>query len=220
VKPVSTQDSWIGLDESGKGDYFGPLVVAGVQVDPEISVRLTAWGVKDSKRLTDKRILELEPMIRQACRHAVVAIGPERYNALYEKMRNLNKLLAWAHARTLENLLTETESPRAIADQFGDERFIKNALMEKGRQIVLEQRPRAEEDPAVAAASILARAEFLKRLKQLSEEHRMDLPKGASDQVRQAAVKLVKERSAEALKKVAKWHFRTTQQVLQECPPH
>jgi len=219
VSPVSTQDSWIGLDESGKGDYFGPLVVAGVQVDPELSARLLAWGVKDSKRLTDKRILELEPKIREVCRHSVVAIGPERYNALYEKMRNLNKLLAWAHARTLENLLSETDSPRAIADQFGDERFIKSALMEKGRQIVLEQRPRAEEDPAVAAASILARAEFLKRLKKLSEENRLDLPKGASDQVRITAVKLVKERSVEALKKVAKWHFRTTQQVLQECSP-
>jgi len=219
VSPVSTQDSWIGLDESGKGDYFGPLVVAGVQVDPELSARLLAWGVKDSKRLTDKRILELEPKIREVCRYSVVAIGPERYNALYEKMRNLNKLLAWAHARTLENLLSETDSPRAIADQFGDERFIKSALMEKGRQIVLEQRPRAEEDPAVAAASILARAEFLKRLKKLSEENRLDLPKGASDQVRITAVKLVKERSVEALKKVAKWHFRTTQQVLQECSP-
>ena len=71
----------------------------------------------------------------------------------------------------------------------------------------------------MAAASILARAEFLKRLKRLSEEHRLDLPKVASDQVRAAAVKLVKERSVEVLKKVAKWHFRTTQQVLQECSP-
>jgi len=219
VKPISIKDSWIGLDESGKGDYFGPLVVAGVQVDPELSARLTAWGVKDSKRLSDKRILDLEPMIRQACPHSIVAIGPERYNELYEKIRNLNKLLAWAHARTLENLLSERESPRAIADQFGDAQFIKNALMAKGRQIVLEQRPRAEDDPAVAAASILARAEFLKRLKRLSEEHQMDLPKGASDRVREAAVRLVREKSAEALKKVAKWHFKTTQQVIEASRP-
>ncbi|MBI3811215.1 MAG: ribonuclease HIII [Nitrospirae bacterium] len=215
MKPIAIKNSWIGLDESGKGDYFGPLVVAGVQADPEISAQLTAWGVKDSKRLSDKRILDLEPMIRQACRHSIVAIGPERYNELYEKFRNLNKLLAWAHARTLENLLSEGECPRAIADQFGDERLIKNALMEKGRKIVLEQRPRAEEDPAVAAASILARAEFLKRIKRLSEEQQMDLPKGASDRVRDAAVKLVREKSAEELKKVAKWHFKTTQQVLE-----
>ncbi len=215
MKPISTKDSWIGLDESGKGDYFGPLVVAGVQVDSDIAARLVSLGIKDSKRLSDKRILDLEPMIRQACRHSVVAIGPERYNELYEKFRNLNRLLAWAHARTLENLLLEGECPRAIADQFGDERFIKNALMEKGRKIVLEQRPRAEEDPAVAAASILARAEFLKRLKRLSEEHQIDLPKGASDRVREAAVKLVREKSAEALKKLAKWHFKTTQQVIE-----
>ncbi len=215
MKPISIKDSWIGLDESGKGDYFGPLVVAGVQTDPELASRLRAWGIKDSKRLSDKRILDLEPMIRQACRHSIVAIGPERYNELYEKFRNLNRLLAWAHARALENILSEGECPRAVADQFGDERFINNALMEKGRQIVLEQRPRAEEDPAVAAASILARAEFLKRLKRLSEEQQMDLPKGASDRVREAAVKLVREKSAEALKKVAKWHFKTTQQVLE-----
>jgi ribonuclease HIII len=189
--------------------------VAGVQLDPELSAQLTAWGVKDSKRLSDKRILDLEPKIREICRYSVVAIGPERYNEMYEKIRNLNKLLAWAHARTLENLLSEQAAPRAIADQFGDERFIKNALMVKGRQIILEQRPRAEEDTAVAAASILARAGFLKGLKRLSEEYGMDLPKGASDLVREAAVKLVREKSAEALKKVAKWHFRTTQQVLE-----
>jgi len=219
VKTISVKDSWIGLDESGKGDYFGPLVVAGVQVDPELSARLTAWGVKDSKRLSDNRILALEPMIREICPHSVVAIGPERYNELYEKMRNLNKLLAWAHARTLENLLADGECPRAIADQFGDERFIKNALLEKGRRIVLEQRPRAEDDPAVAAASILARAEFLKRLKRLSDEQQMDLPKGASDRVRAAAVKLVREKSPEALKKVAKWHFKTTRQVIEESRP-
>jgi ribonuclease HIII len=220
VKPISTKDSWIGLDESGKGDYFGPLVVAGVQVDSDIAARLVSLGIKDSKRLSDKRILDLEPMIRQACRHSIVAIGPERYNELYEKFRNLNRLLAWAHARTLENILLEGECPRAIADQFGDERFIKNALMEKGRKIVLEQRPRAEEDPAVAAASILARAEFLKRLKRLSEEHQIDLPKGASDRVREAAVKLVREKSVEALKKLAKWHFKTTQQVIEASRLH
>jgi len=212
---VPKKDSWIGLDESGKGDYFGPLVVAGVQIDSDLSARLVAWGIKDSKRLSDKRILDLEPMIRQACRHSIVAIGPERYNELYEKFKNLNRLLAWAHARALENILTEVECTRAVADQFGDERFIRQALMEKGRQIVLEQRPRAEEDPAVAAASVLARAEFLKRLKRLSEEHHTDLPKGASEQVREAAVGLIRGKSAEILKKVAKWHFKTTQQGLE-----
>jgi len=215
VTPAIGKDTWIGLDESGKGDYFGPLVVAGVQVDPAISALLAAKGIKDSKRLSDRRILTLESAIREACRHSIVAIGPEKYNELYERFRNLNRLLAWAHARALENLLSDGDSPRAIADQFGDERFIKNALMEKGRMILLEQRPRAEDDIAVAAASILARAEFLKRLDRLSEELGVALPKGASDQVREVAIRIARDRSGEALKKVAKWHFKTTQQVLE-----
>ena len=213
------QNTWIGLDESGKGDYFGPLGVAGILLDSELAARLVEAGIKDSKRLSDRRTLELETVIRKSCRHSVVAIGPERYNELYGKMRNLNRLLAWAHARTLENLLLAQECPRALADQFGDERLIRDALMKKGRSIRLEQRPRAESDPAVAAASVLARAEFLKRLRALSEEHGTDFPKGASDRVVTVAVKLVKDHGADALKKVAKWHFKTTEQVLKESPP-
>jgi ribonuclease HIII len=215
VTPAHNKDTWIGLDESGKGDYFGPLVVAGVQVDSKISALLASKGIKDSKRLSDRRILVLESAIRESCRHSIVAIGPEKYNQLYERFRNLNRLLAWAHARALENLLSDGDCPRAIADQFGDERFIKNALMEKGRMILLEQRPRAEDDIAVAAASILARAEFLKRLDRLSEEFGVALPKGASDQVREVAIRIARNNSGEALKKVAKWHFKTTQQVLE-----
>lgn len=215
----SASGGWIGLDESGKGDYFGPLVVAGVHVTPALAERLRGLGVRDSKRISDSRILNLESAIRPMVHHAIVAIGPKRYNELYEKMRNLNRLLAWAHARTLENLLSEVDCPRAIADQFGDEQWIQNALMEKGKRIVLEQRPRAEEDVAVAAASILARAEFLRRLSQLSEEYRLSLPKGASEAVQETARQLVqrhpsRKEQTEILRKVAKWHFRTTKVVL------
>lgn len=212
---VDSKESWIGLDESGKGDYFGPLVVAAVQVDPSLAARLSAMGVMDSKRLTDRRVASLEPKIREACPHSVVAIGPERYNKLYESMKNLNRLLAWGHARALENLLAEGDCPRAVADQFGDERFIRNALMTKGRTVLLEQRPRAEEDPAVAAASILARAEFLKRMNGLSARIGTELPKGASERVEETALRLVREKGPEILKTVAKWHFRTTRQILQ-----
>lgn len=215
----AAEESWIGLDESGKGDYFGPLVVAGVHVTPALAERLRGLGVRDSKRISDSRILNLESAIRPMVHHAIVVIGPKRYNELYEKMRNLNRLLAWAHARTLENLLSEVDCPRAIADQFGDEQWIQNALMEKGKKIVLEQRPRAEEDVAVAAASILARAEFLRRLSQLSEEHRLSFPKGASEAVQETARQLVqrhpsRKEQTEILRKVAKWHFRTTKGVL------
>ena len=216
---MAVAESWIGLDESGKGDYFGPLVVAGVHVASALAERLRGLGVRDSKRISDSRILSLELAIRPLVYHAIVAIGPKRYNELYEKIRNLNRLLAWAHARALENLLSQVECPRAIADQFGDEQWIQNALMEKGKKIILEQRPHAEEDMAVAAASILARAEFLRRLSQLSEEYRLSIPKGASEAAQEIARRLVQKHSSrkeqmEVLKKVAKWHFRTTQVVL------
>lgn len=204
----------IGIDESGKGDYFGPLVIAAVFVDATTQGELALMEVRDSKKISDGRILEMAPDIKTICPHSIVAIGPKKYNELYAKIRNLNRLLAWGHARALENLLETVSCERAIADQFGDERFILNALQEKGRKIVLEQRTKAESDLAVAAASILARAEFLIRLKRLSEEVGTTLPKGASPAVELAARMVVKKHGRERLDSVAKLHFKTTQAVL------
>lgn len=204
----------IGIDESGKGDYFGPLVIAAVYVTPEAEPDLRLMEVRDSKRITDGRVLEMAPDIRQVCRHSVVAIGPQRYNELYAKIRNLNRLLAWGHARALENLLDQVDCELAIADQFGDERLILNALLEKGKKIRLVQRTGAEADLAVAAASILARAEFLVRLKRLSEEVGTALPKGASQAVELGARMVIKKHGRERLKTVAKLHFKTTRAVL------
>ncbi|WP_455388309.1 ribonuclease HIII, partial [Petrachloros mirabilis] len=169
----------IGIDESGKGDYFGPLVIAAVFVDATTQDELALMQVRDSKKISDGRILEMAQDIKIICPHSVITIGPHKYNELYAKIRNLNRLLAWGHAKALETLLERVSCERAIADQFGDERLILNALQEKGRKIVLEQRTKAESDIAVAAASILARAEFLVRLKRLSGEIGTTLPKGA-----------------------------------------
>jgi ribonuclease HIII len=152
--------------------------------------------------------------IKTLCRHTVIAIGPERYNQLYEKIRNLNRLLAWGHAKALETLLEQVPCERAIADQFGDERLILNALQEKGKQIVLEQRHKGEEDIAVAAASIVARDEFVRRLSRLATDLGMPLPKGASQAVEMAARAVVRKHGQEGLGKVAKLHFKTTQSVL------
>lgn len=204
----------IGIDESGKGDYFGPLVIAAVFVDAITQHELALMQVRDSKKISDGRILEMAPDIKAICPHSVVAIGPQKYNELYAKIKNLNRLLAWGHARALENLLDKVSCGRAIADQFGDERLILNALQAKGRTIVLEQRPKAESDIAVAAASILARAEFLIRLKRLSEEVGTTLPKGASATVELAARMVMKKHGQERLGAVAKLHFKTTQAVL------
>jgi len=204
----------IGIDESGKGDYFGPLVIAAVFVDATTQDELNLMQVRDSKKISDGRILEMAPDIRMICPHSIVAIGPQRYNELYAKIRNLNRLLAWGHAKALETLLEKVSCGRAIADQFGDERLIVNALQDKGRSIVLEQRHKAESDLAVAAASILARAEFLQRLKRLSDEIGTTLPKGASPAVELAGRMIVKKHGEERLRLVAKLHFKTTQAIL------
>ena len=207
---------WIGIDESGKGDYFGPLVIAAVHVTPHIVEDLQALNVRDSKKIADSVIRKLEVDIKTLCRHSVIAIGPERYNELYAKIRNLNRLLAWGHAKALETLLEQVPCDRAIADQFGDERLILNALQEKGRQITLEQRHKGEDDIAVAAASIVARAEFVRRLERLAAEWGLPLPKGASAAVEMAAKAVVKKHGQAGLAKVAKLHFKTTKAVLGE----
>jgi ribonuclease HIII len=208
----------IGIDESGKGDYFGPLVIAAVFVDATTQNELALMQVRDSKKISDGRILEMAPDIKTICPHSVITIGPHKYNELYAKIRNLNRLLAWGHAKALETLLERVSCERAIADQFGDERLILNALQEKGRKIILEQRTKAESDIAVAAASILARAEFLVRLKRLSGEIGTTLPKGASPAVELAGKMVVKKYGQERLGTVAKLHFKTTKAVLGATP--
>ncbi len=213
---MTTAIGWIGIDESGKGDYFGPLVIAAVHVTPRIAEDLAALNVRDSKKIADSVIRTLEVDIKTLCRHSVIAIGPERYNELYNQIRNLNRLLAWGHAKALETLLEQVPCERAVADQFGDERLILNALQEKGRQIKLEQRHKGEEDIAVAAASIVARAEFVRRLARLAAQWGVPLPKGASQAVEVAAKAVVKKHGEEGLAKVAKLHFKTTKAVLGE----
>lgn len=208
----------IGIDESGKGDYFGPLVIAAVFVDATTQGELALMAVRDSKKISDGRILEMAPDIRAICPHSLIAIGPSKYNELYAKIKNLNRLLAWGHAKALENLLGRVSCERAISDQFGDTQLILNALQEKGRKIVLEQRTKAESDLAVAAASIVARAEFLMRLKRLSDEVGTTLPKGASPAVELAAKMVVKKHGQERLRTVAKLHFKTTKAVLGGSP--
>jgi ribonuclease HIII len=205
-------DKRIGVDESGKGDFFGPLVIAACYVGPEHLAELE--GVKDSKKLTDPMALKLSDQIKRYCPHAVVAIGPTKYNELYDKFRNLNRMLAWGHARAIENLLEQQECALVISDQFADPAGLKRQLFERGRTIELRSVVRAEADLAVAAASILARAEFLRRLKRLGEEIGIDLPKGASSQVIEAGKRVVAKHGQDGLRQVAKLHFKTTQSVL------
>jgi ribonuclease HIII len=207
----------IGVDESGKGDFFGPLVIAGVYVDGDAVRRLRDLGAVDSKRIgSDERIAKLAAEIRQVRGVAweVIAIHPERYNQLYEKFGNLNRLLAWGHARVIENLLERVpDCPRAISDQFANPAVLQRALQERGRGIELVQRTKAESDPAVAAASILAREAFVGWLTAQGARYGVECPKGVSESVKQSARKLVEEHGVEILQVLCKAHFRTSDEI-------
>ncbi|MCR4881559.1 MAG: ribonuclease HIII [bacterium] len=206
---------WIGTDESGKGDYIGPLVAAGVMIKKEQAEFMTSLNIKDSKKLTDKFIIEISPKIKQNCAFSVVTINPEKYNQLYAKFGNLNKLLAWAHARVIENILEkEPACENAISDKFGDESLIKNALQKKGKKINLIQRTKAESDIAVACASVLAREEFVKRTKTLSQIYGIDFAKGGGDVPTQQAADFVQKFGKDKLNLIAKMHFKNTQKII------
>ncbi len=209
----------MGVDESGKGDFFGPMVIAAAYVDETLFAAMKKIGVRDSKAVSsDAQALRLGESVRKllgANRYALVRIGNRAYNQLYAKIRSVNRLLAWGHARCIENLLRGVPScPRAVSDQFGSKQSVERALMKQGRKIVLEQRHRAESDIAVAAASLIAREGFLRSLTQLQASYGVAFPKGASPQVRAAAEALVRSRGPGVLMDVAKCHFRTTDAVL------
>lgn len=198
-----------GTDESGKGDFFGPLVIAAVACDFKQGVALSDWGITDSKKLSDSRALKLADDIKKAAiPHAIVAVGPEKYNELYAKFKNLNRMLAWGHARAIENLLEQVDVDIVIADQFGDESLIQRALFEKGKKIRLVQMHRGEQDIAVAAASVMARAEFLRRLAALGKEFGVTLPKGAGAPVDAVGRQIVKSHGLDMISRLSKTHFK------------
>ncbi len=206
-----------GIDESGKGDFFGPLVIAGVYVNADTAPKLADAGVCDSKKISSgNRIRQLAGIIRKITGPAntVVAISPETYNRMYSQIGNLNRLLAWGHARVIENLLTQVpDCPRMLSDKFAADHLIKNALMERGRRIKLEQQTKAESDAAVAAASILARERFIDCMDKLSAETGTALPKGVSNAVKETARRIFQEQGKEGLARCAKTHFRTFEEV-------
>jgi ribonuclease HIII len=210
----------IGVDESGKGDFFGPLVIAGVYVDGDVTRRLRDIGAVDSKRISsDERIFKIASDIRSIPGLAweLISINPGRYNELYAKFGNLNRLLAWGHARIIENLLERVPGcQRAISDQFANPAVLQRAMQTRGREIELVQRTKAESDPAVAAASILAREAFVRWLKSEGQKFGMEFPKGVSPGVKQTASGLVEKHGNDVLPALCKMHFRTSTEVLSQ----
>jgi len=212
-----------GIDESGKGDFLGPLVIAGVYVDKGIARKFMEMGVQDSKNIkSDKKIRDLAEGIRrtQGAVHKVIRLNPPKYNELVAKFGNLNRLLAWGHAAVIEDLLGQrADCPRALSDQFARPHLIERALMEKGRGIVLEQRTKAESDPAVAGASILAREAFIDWMDQTGRKYGKAFLRGASAQVKKMGFDLVAAHGPEILREIAKTHFKTASEIAPETYP-
>lgn len=212
-KEFEEPSAYIGTDESGKGDYFGPLVIAGVLVDDEKKRKLNEIGVRDSKLISHNSIRKLSDNIKKISggnSFNIVVINPPRYNELYDKFRNLNKLLAWGHAKVLENILSINEADTAVSDKFGDEKLIIQSLQEKGKQLELHQFHRAERYTAVAAASILARDRFNYWFEVKEKELKTVLPKGSSDLVTQKAKLIKSQYGEEFLQQLTKTHFKTS----------
>lgn len=203
----------IGMDEAGKGDFFGPLCVAAIYADGDGIKKMRELGVRDSKRISDEGVLKLAKKLQSEFPYTVIRFFPKKYNELHGKFKNLNRLLGWAHATALGDLALKTGCKKALLDQFAEKHVMENALRQKKIEIELEQKVRGEEDLVVAAASILARAAFLEGLKTLGEEMGMALPKGASASVKEVAKKLIAKWGPEVLDKVAKTHFKTASEL-------
>jgi ribonuclease HIII len=214
--PVQESDfaPHIGVDEAGKGDFFGPLCIAAVYADQAMIEKLLSFGIKDSKKITDAKIHVMSKKIKELCPHAIVMLYPKRYNELYESFKNLNSLLAWGHATAIAEVSTKTQCKEVLVDQFANERVLLNALKQKKTEVHLSQRPRAEEDPVVASASILARSAFLNGLQTLGDKIDTVLPKGANSGVIQIGKSLLAKHGIEIFSSIGKLHFKTYQDIV------
>lgn len=208
--PLDLEPPVTGSDEAGKGDYFGPLVVAAVRSDAEGIAQLEALGVADSKTLTDARALRLGAQLRESVEHSIRRVDPNEYNALYPTYPALNSMLADLHAEVIKPLARAGEN--VLVDQFERRGLVRAALV--SASVRLTEVPRAERHPVVAAASILARQEFLLGLKELSEDFGIALHKGAGAPVDAVGARLVREQGDEALRGAAKLHFKNTDKIL------
>jgi ribonuclease HIII len=203
----------IGMDEAGKGDFFGPLCIGALYADEAGIKTLIEWGIKDSKTLSDATVLKLAKKIRATFSYTVIRFFPLKYNELYAKFKNLNRLMAWIHTTALAELSQKTGCKKAILDQFADASLVDRQVTQKKLDVQLEQRTKGESDVVVAGASILARAAFLEGLQKMAEEYEMEFPKGASNAVKLSARKYIEKYGETALGNVAKMHFKTAKEL-------
>lgn len=210
---IKEPEEYIGTDESGKGDFFGPLVVAAAFVNKSTLQKLKQIGVKDSKQLFDSQISVLAKEIKSILKDSynIVYIPPLKYNELYNKFRNLNKLLSWAHSKAIENLLKKNKCSIVITDKFSNKDLAITNNSENSH-IEFLQFTKGERFTAVAAASILARDRMVRWFRE-QEKNGLKLPKGASSEVEVVAKKIVHSSGRAFLDNIAKLHFKTIKKI-------
>lgn len=204
----------LGVDESGKGDFFGPLVVASFACPQSSGKTLIEAGVKDGKLLSEKRLLAVDGWLRSEFPFALVVVSPAEYNLRYKKIKNLNRLLAECHAQAISELASRTDVDLAISDKFGKTELVEDALSRIDCELPLEQMVRGERIVQVAAASIIARAEFITQMRSLESEHGVAIPRGASAQVDAAGREIVRSLGSDILPSLAKMHFKNLSRVM------
>ncbi len=213
-KFIHNWNSWIGSDESGKGDFLGPLVVCAFLIEKKNEKYLSQIGVMDSKKILDKNIIEIGEKLMRAFpnKYQVITLNPIKYNELYENFRSqnkkLNELLGWMHGKAISSILENSKVDGILIDKFSKKDVVKSSLLSL-KKLKLTHQIKAESDPAVAAASIIARYHFIKKMEQLSIQYNMKFPKGASSKVKKFAQEFKKKYGKEKLTEICKIHFKT-----------
>jgi len=213
--PELNYDEYIGTDETGKGDFFGPLVVAGFYVNKDSQIFLADLGVRDSKELTDIQINNMARQIKKKYPNnfSIIAINPKKYNQLYLEFNNVNRLLDWAHSKVIENVYKDFKPKNIIVDQFS-KTPLKISLTAGFSAVNFVQIPKAEKYIGVAAASILARSEMNRWFAKKQKEGYFVL-KGASKEVENAANIIYKKIGREKLTALIKLHFKTSKRIFE-----
>ena len=205
----------IGSDEAGKGDYFGPLVVASVYAEPDRKQELLAMGIADSKTLSDQRMFPMAELVERGFDCEVRVLMPQDYNARWNEVRNVNHVLAELHADAIATLLRRHPNANVLVDRFGDESLIATRLQKKLGHAPkkLVQVPRAEANPVVGAASVVARVRFVEGFQECEAESGTDLHKGGGEPVDVAARRAFAIGGVDLMSRIAKLHFKNSERI-------
>ena len=216
VDPKIYYANTIGSDEVGTGDYFGPIVVCATYVTKDDIPFLEELGVKDSKKLTDDKILEIVPKIIKKIPYECIILNNKDYNENYNTDMNMNKVKAILHNKVLSKMITKYQADYIVVDQFANPYVYYNYLKDTNYVKNITFITKAEDKClSVACASLISRFVFLKEFDKLGEKLGVFLIKGASDKVDELGLRIVNKYGFDKLKEIAKLNFKNTEKIKQ-----